>query len=462
MHLLAEGGNAFYAVHWAPLPNLAQDLIVPPLTRLMPLEAASKLFVFMTFGLIAGSTVWLNRVATGSWGPWPLMAFLFLYNRSFLWGFLNYLCGIGVALAGIALWLSLERRRWWLRVLVSSSVALVSYLSHIAALGFYAVAIFGVELAPAWAELRARLWWSLGHRLVAAVAQFILPATLALVYWRQAAGGVITSEAFWRKADLLFSVFDNYSRGFDIACFGLLLGLLGWLRVTRRLRLAPRLVPALGAVFAAYLLLPSQLYGGSGADHRLPVALFLLLIAAGAPRFPSRREALAVGAAAAVLLTARLVVIKDVWRQADRIYTADIAGLDALPIGAKLAVAVPAGAVHMAAVPEVHLTALAVARREAFVPTLFAYPGQQPITLDEPYAALAAAASPPQIWTAVMGGEAADATHILHVLQQYDYVAMTGAPLNVPVSGCLRPFSRQPSFAIFAIVRDPACAESGS
>ena len=38
MHLLSEGGNQFYAVHWEPLPNLAQDLIVPPLARLMPLE----------------------------------------------------------------------------------------------------------------------------------------------------------------------------------------------------------------------------------------------------------------------------------------------------------------------------------------------------------------------------------------------------------------------------------------
>src|SRR3979411_2526765 len=27
--ILASGGNAFYAVHWAPLPNLAGDLIVP-------------------------------------------------------------------------------------------------------------------------------------------------------------------------------------------------------------------------------------------------------------------------------------------------------------------------------------------------------------------------------------------------------------------------------------------------
>jgi hypothetical protein len=67
LYLLTEGGNAFYAVRWAPLPNLAQDLIVPPLAGLMPLELASKLFLVMVFGLITGGAIWLNRVATGAW-----------------------------------------------------------------------------------------------------------------------------------------------------------------------------------------------------------------------------------------------------------------------------------------------------------------------------------------------------------------------------------------------------------
>ena len=67
MHVLAAGGSQFYAVHWQALPNLAQDLIVPPLARLMPLELASKLFLTMIFGLLAGATIWLNRVVTGMW-----------------------------------------------------------------------------------------------------------------------------------------------------------------------------------------------------------------------------------------------------------------------------------------------------------------------------------------------------------------------------------------------------------
>jgi hypothetical protein len=460
-YLLMEGGNAFYAVQWGPLPNLAQDLIVPLLAGMMPLDLASKLFLVMVFGLIAGGAIWLNRVATGAWRFWPLLAFLLLYNRIFLWGFVNYLFGIGVALGGIALWLSLEPRRSWVRVLASSVVVLLCYFSHIAALGFYALVILGVEARPAITELRARQWAVLGRRIATVGMQFVLPAVLFLSYWHRTAIGGVSYADFWRKADLVFSVFDNYDRVFDVACFALFLCLLGWLVWTRRLALVPRLGWAICIVFTSYLFMPSQMYGGSGVDHRLPIAWFLLLIASSAPRFPSRRVATAVAIVAGSMLVIRLVVIEHVWRQADEIYSADLIGIDALPRGIKLAVAIPPDAIHLVSVPEVHLPALAISRREAFVPTLFAYPGQQPIALQPSYAALVDAAPPQLFWAGLTGGDAAEITQLLPVLQQYDYVALTGGgPVDVPPNRCLAKFYRQPSFEIFAVLHDPGCAST--
>jgi hypothetical protein len=452
MHLLGEGGNQFYAVHWQPLPNLAEDLIVPPLARVMPLDVASKLFVVAIFGLITGGTLSLNRVATGMWRMWPLIAFLLLYNRMFLWGFLNYLFGVGIALAGTALWLALERERWWLRTLASALAALTCYLSHIAAFGFYALVIIGVELSPAWSELRARRWPALGRRIAITGAQFIIPAVLVFGYWHPPATG-ISYAAFWRKVDLLFSVFDNYDRAFDIFCFAMFLGLIGWLAATRRLGLAPRLAWAASLVFACYLLSPSQIYGGSGADHRLPLAIFLLLIAASAPKFPNRGTAAAIGVGTVVLLVARLGFIEHVWLRADQVYAADLAGIDMLPQGAKLAVAYPASAVNFVPVPEVHLAALAIARRSAFVPTLFANEGQQPVALRQPYAALADAATPQDFWAL-----ARDTAKPQRVLQQYDFIAMVGGrPRDVQLTGCLRSFFREPTFEIFAVLHDAPC-----
>ena len=458
MHLLAEGGNAFYAVRWRPLPNLAQDLIVPPLARLMPLEIASKLFLAMIFGAIAGGTICLTRIATGVWRFWPLLAFLLLYNRIFLWGFVNYLFGIGLALGGIALWLALEPREWWIRVLVSSLAALACYFSHIAAFGFYALVIFGVEAAPAFTELRLGEWPALGRRTAIAGPQWLIPAALFLGSWQDTARGPISYAGFLRKADLLFGVFDNYNRAFDISCFALFLGLIGWLAGTGRLRMIPRLGWAVGAGFAVYLLLPSQMYGGSAADHRLPAALFLLLVASCAPHFPSRRTAIAIGVAAASVLVLRLAMIELVWHRADRVYSADLAGIDMLPRGTRLAVAHPAGAVNFVPIPEVHFAALAIVRREAFVPTLFALPAQQPVVLRPPYAALAEAAQPERLWAAFVGNDSSESADAAATLQHYDYIAFTdNRPVHVPPNRCLAPIYEQATFQVFAVVRPPSC-----
>ena len=459
MHLLAEGGDAFYSVHWAALPNLAEDLIVPPLARVMPLDIAAKLFLVMIFALTAGGVIWLNRVATGAWRIWPLLGFLLLYNRTLLWGFLNYLFGVGVALVGTALWLSLEERRWWLRVASSSLVALACFFSHIAALGVYALVILGVEAVPAAAELRARHWRPLGRRIATAGPQFLVPSVLWLNIRHEVEGDSVSYAGVWRKADLLFSVFDNSHRAFDIVCFALFLALIGWLLWTRRLGLSPRLAMAAGIVFAAYLLLPSQIYGGFGTDHRLPVAFFLLLIAASAPRFPSPRIAAAVGIAAALVLVARLAAIEHTWRAADRVYSADLVGIDALPRGSKLAIAHPADLFHVAPVPEVHLPVLAIPRRWVFVPSLFATAGQQPVALKPAFAALAAATQPQRLWALLMSGQAADRGPLPAPLEHYDFLAFTDKrPIRVPPNRCLVPRFTQPTFQIFAVVHDPDCA----
>ena len=61
----------------------------------------------------------------------------------------------------------------------------------------------------------------------------------------------------------------------------------------------------------------------------------------------SRRVATAVAIVAGSMLVIRLVVIEHVWRQADEIYSADLIGIDALPRGIKLAVAIPPDGIHL-------------------------------------------------------------------------------------------------------------------
>lgn len=458
--LLVSGGNQYFAVRWAPLPNLAGDLIVPALARLVPLAAAGKLFLVAIFALTLGGAAWLNRVASGSWRLWPLLAAVFLYNREFLWGFLNYLFGLGCALCGGALWLALENRPTWLRVATSGLIALVCFVSHIAAFGVYALIVAGIEAAPAVAELRARNWRSPARRAAVAGAQFVTPAAIVLGWWHAADhGGGFSYGRFARKPDLLFSVFDNYNRPFDIVCFVLLLLLIGGLAWRRRLQVVPRLAPAVGLLVAAFVLLPTQMLSGSGADHRLAPAIFVLLVASAAPRWPSRRAAACVAGTVAVMLGARMVVIEAVWLRADRIYRKDLAAIDKLPNGAKLAVAFPPDAVAAGSIPELHVPTLAVWRRQAFVPTLFAYPAQQPIAVSPPYAALAAATSGGELWKALHDGGGTARQHTASTLARYDFIAFVDrTPFRVPAQPCLHPFALTPTLQIFAVAHRRACA----
>jgi hypothetical protein len=456
LQLIAGGGNGFYAVRWAPLPDLAADIVVPALAQAMPLEMAGKLFLAMSFALLAGGTLWLNRITTGRWLMWPLLAFALLYNRSFLWGFINYLFGLGLALCGIALWLALEERRKW-RALAAVAVALACFFAHLAAFGVYALAIAGVELSPVIALMRGRRYRDAAGRIAAAAAQFVLPAIILLGFAPASPGSPISYGAFWRKADLPFSVFDNYSRPFDVVCFALLVGLLVALAWRRRLAIAPRLGVALIILFAVYLVLPAQILSGSGADHRLPVALFLLLIAATNPSLP-RRPALVIGIAAAVIFGARMAAIEAAWLKSDGIYAGDIAAIDSLPEGAKLAVAFPPSEVNAGGIPQLHIATLAAARRGAFVPTIFAGPTQHPLMLRPPYDQLAAAAAADALWVAFIDDDNAAQVQVASVLREYDFIVFVDrGAFTVPARSCLRPMPSPLNFQLFALGRDVAC-----
>jgi hypothetical protein len=154
-----------------------------------------------------------------------------------------------------------------------------------------------------------------------------------------------------------------------------------------------------------------------------------------------------------------MAVIEAVWVHADRIYTNDLAVIDSLPEGAKLAVAYPPGDVNAGAIPELHVATLAAARREAFVPTIFAYATQQPLALRPPYDGLAGATSPNWIWNAFVGGVAEARDAVAPVLHDYDFVVFTDRePFVVAPNPCLEAMRSTPRFQLFALRHDKGCS----
>ncbi|HKT20747.1 MAG TPA: hypothetical protein VJR47_22030, partial [Stellaceae bacterium] len=99
-----------YIAHWRLLPDLAMDLIVPPLAHLIGVEQAGRVFIALTMLTLVAGTVALHRVLHGRVGLWPLASLLFIYNAVLYWGFLNCLFGMGVGLLLFAAWIA--TRSW--------------------------------------------------------------------------------------------------------------------------------------------------------------------------------------------------------------------------------------------------------------------------------------------------------------------------------------------------------------
>jgi hypothetical protein len=460
MHILVDLARSpdlqrFYEVVWRPVPDLAMDAIVPALAHIMPLDWAGKAFVLLTLLLLAGGVAALHRALFGVWTAWPCLAFLLLYSRILLWGFLNYLFGLGLGLCATAVWIALRRRSPALRLAFGVVAALALFFAHLLAFGLYGVLVMGYEAGQLMQRPSAR------GRAVAALAlagvAFVPPLVILFAATPGAIGGAVRYGHLARKLDLLFSVFDNYSRVFDVVCFALAASALIFLFWRRCVRLAPAMSVPLALLSLVYLAMPSQLATASGADHRIPLLLFLVLVAGSewtAPRATARRIFLA---AALALFAARLGVVTAMWHDSDQLYAGLLPALDHLPAGSRVAVAYPPEALNSEAAPLAHFPMLAIVRRDAFVPTLFAFPTQQPVALRPAYRALADRLAPERLWAGVAvaappldGGERA-------TLRGYDYVAFVSRrPFLLAAQPDLEGVFAAPRFALYRVAPDAA------
>jgi hypothetical protein len=114
-------------------------------------------------------------------------------------------------------------------------------------------------------------------------------------------------------------------------------------------------------------------------------------------------------------------VIEAVWLKADRQYAALKPILTLLDRGTTVAVASPAKSVQAGGIPLLHYPTLAIVARDAFVPTLFADPLQQPVLLTDPAAKLAAAVQPAALWSQLAEGHPPD-------LAGYNMLMITDPP----------------------------------
>jgi len=454
MHVLIEQPRSealqqYYEIRWRPLPNLAMDVTVPLLARVMPLEWAGRAFIVLCLGLLPAGAALLHRAAAGQWSVWPLFAFLFLYSHLLIWGFLNYLCGLGLALMAFALWLALGKRAAAARIGAATACALVLFFAHLMACAVFALLIMGHEIGRLRRERAFSAKQILG-RAVAAGVPFAIPLAILLAGGLGGGLGDIQYDGFLRKLAVL-PMFEGHL-ALDIVTVAVLVLLIAIGYYKKYVGVVPALRAPLLALALAFLLAPTKLMTANGIDERLPLA-FVLVLAAGTVSTGSRPSRVRVAALAGfALFLARAAAMEIDCERANQVYPRLVALLDAVPQGGRLAVAFRSNEIGPTGIPINHLPALAVLRRDAFVPTFFAYETQQPVTLTPAARALREAADPSELWAALMAGEAGDA-RLRKALAGFDtLVALDPRPFEVPVTPLLVPVGIERNFALYRIV----------
>ena len=187
--------TALYHLHWAFVPNLASEVLVPLLARLTGLVVATKLFLTAAIFLWILGPGAIHRALYGRTGISPLFGAFFAYNANFIWGFFNYYFAAGLSFAIFAGWIGTQKRNGALRLAGFAVAVTVLYFCHIFAAASLLLMMVGFEVAQN-IRLDNRDLAALARR-AACVALVYLPAALAFVFLRPRSDETAAWNSTW-------------------------------------------------------------------------------------------------------------------------------------------------------------------------------------------------------------------------------------------------------------------------
>jgi len=393
--------SSMYRPHWAIIPDLGIDLVLPPLLHVLPIHWAGRIVVGLTLLLPVVGAVAYSRSNCGVWSAWPLASALVAYNATFLLGFLNFVAGIGMALLFGAAWIAWRDRYPKLVAIIANVGTIALFFCHLMGLLFFCVLIAGYELQRLWTARRkpvvvcGRL--AIMVPLIATPFALFLASPLALL-----SNGIEWTSAVDKLRQLVLP-FANYVLPIDIAAAGMVAGFLLVCCITRRCRITPASGVAIAVTTIGFIVAPWAFKGTYFLDTRFVILLGFLLFAAIQPvRLTPWVSTLATGLLAA-LFAIRMGIVGCAWHDHQPDITDMRAVIASGPPGARVMVA----AVTPATAPEywhrvppsrmlstgleldTHLPALLLIERRAYWPFLFDNPSQQPVETLLPYKTLA-------------------------------------------------------------------------
>jgi hypothetical protein len=382
LHILAAQPDApirqFYEIHWSLIPNLAVDLLWAALHRVASPEAVLKgALIAATVAL--GLSVWfLHRSLFSRTQPTMLLCAICLLNLSSAVGMINFALGLPLIFLALGCWIRMGGEVSGRSLLLLNALGAAAYFAHIAALAALALTIATYHCLQQPSGARAML-----VRAMQLIPGFLLPALLVIggaVESRQDAGfsnspsiDFTTTKAFTPVA-----AFFSGRTATDIATLCATAAIV----ILCRGPMIPRLKPVLAIWVAVIVVAPSSIGTADLIDTRLaviPVLLCLSAIAFQPKAVPGRGLAML----AASLVIIRVLILIPSLQMHDAHVRSFRAVDEQVQRGARVivATATPSGcdSIHSWELLEEHLPSLLSIDRDAFVSTVFAGEGMQPI-----------------------------------------------------------------------------------
>ncbi len=401
-----------YQVTWGALANIGGDVVVVGLRMLTgwPVEWISLVQVAVFAVGLVPAVMLLHRALFGSWSWWPLASALLVFNYVLLYGFVNYMAGVPLAIALAAAWILLRERPLALLLPLFGAGALLLFFWHLYALGLYGLMLAAYELT----ELararqgRARLF----ARQVAGALQ-VLPAVLVFLFLSptadNAAPGRFGPQSLEYKTLGVYAVLFMGVPWISLLSFATVGAVLGFGLWARRLCATPHGLAMLALLTLAFLAMPFAVLGSGYADYRMPIVIAAVGIAATRWRPLPRGAAMAITAVLLALGLLRIAAMTEEWTEANRRYPEIMQVMRLMEPGRALVtftVREDGGERFHRRPPVDNAGSLAVFARQAFVSTMFADPGMQPIRMTPHAARLAPPGQhiPREIWLYAPGG----------------------------------------------------------
>lgn len=415
LYVLAHLGSdpwlsRIYAAHWAVIPNLGIDLLVPWTLSFLPLHLAGRLVLALTLLLPVIGTIAYSRAVFGGRSLWPFGAFLVSYNLAFLLGFENLLLSYGAALLGAAAFCTTMRTRFLLSHAIGFVATILVFFIHLSGCILLVGIIFlheiryALEQVPDWRRVtRVAVTQLCGFAGILVVPVLLY---LASPLSRVASHDVWLSAA--DKADFALSPVLNYYPALDFATAACLIAAIALCLAYGR----PRFSPAAAILFLllalAYPWLPSVTKGTTYLDVRIAVALGFLGFCVFVPRALPRPLGVAIAVVFVALFCLRTAAVAMVWYG----HRPDLAELretiGAIAPGSRVLVVTAQGpgargfmvGGDPALQPQAprsrylsvigyptyfNMAALVTIEHQAFFPFLFSAPDKQPLAVLPPY-----------------------------------------------------------------------------